>query len=389
MLKRKRLDLATKFIYMSGANVIMLESGDEAISSYGQSYGEDSEICADYRRAFENIGKFIENDARPKGGPKVKVAFLFGLHDAWTGFCQSSVWNQFDREEWGHSDPEFSWRILKEINKKRAWADNQNYGDNDLSAYPAYGTYDIMPIEAPIEVLKNYDHLIFIGWNTMTDENMDKLTEYVRCGGHLLLSGAHLNYSIKRCGEYIPPSPERLKALCGVSFSGNMIRTNYGLKFVEKSAEEKHLYPGTSNFVCDPLYSAGYLDYMDIELAGATLLAKTADCFGNHGTGEYNAVVENRIGEGLVTFVASANYPGSPALLPLYTDLVHEAVTSSARNADIKVIASDRLRYTVYEGNKMYLLNTDYDLPITAKIVYNGKEQLVTLDSLELKAIEL
>ena len=128
---------------------------------------------------------------------------------------------------------------------------------------------------------------------------------------------------------------------------------------------------------------------MNVELTSAKLLAKTCDSFRFSDTGAYTAIVENKIGDGLVTLVTSIDYPGAPALYPLYLDLVREAVTSSARNADIKVIAPDKLRYTVYEGNKIYLLNTDYDLPITAKIIYNGKEQFVTLDSLELKAIEL
>ena len=69
--------------------------------------------------------------------------------------------------------------------------------------------------------------------------------------------------------------------------------------------------------------------------------------------------------------------------------LVREIITSSARNCDIRVISSDRLRYAVYEGNKIYLLNTDYDLPITVKIIHQGKEQLITLDSLEMKSIVL
>ena len=50
---------------------------------------------------------------------------------------------------------------------------------------------------------------------------------------------------------------------------------------------------------------------------------------------------------------------------------------------------SEKLRYTVYEGNKMYLLNTDYDLPITVKIIYGENEKIVTLDSLEMKTVQL
>ncbi len=388
-LKRKRLELAAKFIYMAGTNVIMLESGDEAIASYDQKHGADSEICEDYRRTFKSIGEFIKEDFRPKGGPKTKFAFISGLHDAWGGFGQSSVWNQFEREEWGHSDPEYSWRILGELGKKRKWADNQNFGDYDESTYPAYGTYDILPIEAPIEVMEKYDYLVFLGYNAMTDANMDKLTEYARRGGRLLLSGAHLNFSAKRHGEFIPPSNDKLEKLCGVRYLASNTRTNYGVKFSSASIDEKHSYPGTKSFVCDPLYSAGYVEYMDVEVTSGKVLARTSDAFSGIGNTSHTAIVENRVGKGFVTFVASVNYPGCPALYPLYLDLVREMVSSCARNCDIRVIAPDKLRYTVYEGNKMYLLNTDYDLPISAKIIHNGKEQLVTLDSLELKAIEL
>lgn len=50
---------------------------------------------------------------------------------------------------------------------------------------------------------------------------------------------------------------------------------------------------------------------------------------------------------------------------------------------------SDRVRYSVYEGGKLYLLNTDYDMPITVKVISGGKEQTVTLESLELKVLQI
>ena len=388
VLKRKRFELANKLAYISGAKSITLESGDEAIASYGHKYSGDSELCREYRDTFNRTVDLVKNDERPVGGPKVKVAFVSGKYDAWTGFCQSSVFNQFNREEWGHGDAEYSWRVLDSIGTKRKWADNSNYGDNDTSAYPAYGMYDIVPIEADVDALSKYDTLIFLGWNTMTDENMDKLTEYVRRGGRLLMSAAHLNYSTKRSGEYIPPSKEKLEALCGCSFNGESIRTNCGTKFEYESLDEKTLYPGSKSFVIDPLYSAGYAEYMKTELSDAKVMGFASDCFWNDPP-VISTVLENKIGEGVVTLVTSKNYPGNPAVSPLYNTLVRELISSSARNADVKVIASDKLRYSVYEGNKIYLLNTDFDLPITAKIIYNGKEQLVTLDSLELKAITL
>jgi len=89
MQKRKRLDLVAKTAYMSGASLISLESGDNCITAYDQSYDNDSEICADYRKMLDGIAEYVKKDCRPKGGPKVTFGILSGLHDGWTGFCQS------------------------------------------------------------------------------------------------------------------------------------------------------------------------------------------------------------------------------------------------------------------------------------------------------------
>ena len=388
ILKRKRHELAWKYIYMQGTGTIMYESGDEEICSYGHRYTADSPLVQEFRKTIETTVKYINSDCRPKGGPKCEVAFVWGRHDAWTGFCQSSVWNQFYREEWGQNDPEYSWRILDELGAKRQWADVANFGDHDTSAYPAYGTYDIIPIEAPLEVLTKYKYLIFIGWNSMTDADMDKLYSYVENGGKLLMGAAHLNTNTARDGKFIPVSQEKIEKLFGCRLTGETERTNFGTKFMFNSQNEGMLYPGSYSFICDPLYSAGYVEYAKTELCGAEPLGFISDCFWDDRT-DINSVLEHRIGKGCATLVTSINYPGNPALYPLYRAMVREFVTASARNCDLTVCACDRLRYTVYENGKMYLLNTDYDMPIAVKVIHNGKEQVVTLDSLELKTIQI
>ncbi|MBR4888494.1 MAG: hypothetical protein IKU17_05060 [Clostridia bacterium] len=388
ILKRKRLELGYKFSYLSGSNVFCLESGDECITAYGHKYGADSVICEEYRAIMDKVWDFAQKDLRPKTGPKVKFAFVYGKDDAWGGWGASAVWNQFLREEWGHNEAEHSWRLLDELGTKRKWSDVANYGEHDLSSAPAYGLYDIVPIEAPVDVLAEYDYLVFLGWNTMTDETMDKLTEYVARGGKLLMSAAHLNRNPQRKGNVIFPAEEKIKKLFGCTFTGVTQRTNGGTKFKYTSLNEDLLPPGTLSFDCDPLYSAGYTEYAKVELCGAQPLGYYADSFGNKPTDLYT-VVENKLGSGVATLVTSLNYPGHPALFPLYRTLVREMVTASARTADVQVLASDRLRYAVYEGGKMYLLNTDYDLPIAAKIVCNGKEQNVLLEPLELKTLQI
>lgn len=388
MQKRKRLDLVAKFAYISGAGLISLESGDNCIASYDQSYEYDSGVCRDYRDMLSNIRDYIKNDTRPKGGPKATFGIISGQNDGWCGFCQTSLWNQFGREEFGHSDIEASWRLLGDIGKKRKWSDITNYGDNDTSAYPAYGTFDIVPVEADVEKISKYDYLVFLGYNTMTDDIMDKLVEYVRRGGRLLIGGAHLNYSTKHGGEFIPPPEDKLEALCGCRYTGNLVRSNLGSKLYSTSLMEEHLYPGTECFICDPILSGGYVTYMETEPSSGRALGFTSNAFLSMHT-NIASVIENRIGEGVVTLVTAIDYPGCAALYPLYNTIFREFVSSSARNCEIKVIASDRLRYTVYEGNKVYLLNTDYDLPICVKIIYKGREQLLTLAPLELKSVQL
>ena len=387
-LKRKRLSLGYKYSYMAGSSIFELESGDALLSSYGEIHERDSELCRDYRLALDEINEIIKSDSRPIGGPKVKLAFVYGLHDAWCGWGASSLWNQFFRKEWGHGPAEYSWRILDELGSKRSWSDVANYGDEDTSALPAHGMYDIIPIEADTDTLSKYDYLIFLGWNTMTEENADKLTEYVRRGGHLLMSAAHLNMSEKRDGELKLLPTEKLEALFGCRFLGEIRSTNDGVKFRSDGEGTDILYPATKSLICDPLYSAGYVRYARFMLTGANAreLAFVSDSFLDR-ISNLPAVIENRIVKGSATLVCAIDYPGHPACYPLYRAMVRETVSASAREAAIRVIGSDRLRYAVYEGDKIYLLNTDYDLPINVRLKKAGKELDITLDPLEMRAL--
>lgn len=384
-LKKKRLDLAWKFCYLSGADFIILESGDEKVHSYGESHNRDSEVCGVYRKMLADMSAFCRKDRRPLGGPKVKLAFVSGRYDSWGGFCGSSVWNQFLREEWGYNHPEYSWRMLDELGIRRKWGDVANYGDNDLSNGELY---DIIPIESDVETLCRYDRLIFLGWNTMTDTDMDKLTEYVRRGGKILMSAAHLNYNTARKGSLLLPPKEKVEALFGCAFTGKSMRTNSGTKFRRNSLDKALLYPGNDTTFCDPLYSAGYTEFLDTELLGAEPVGYLSDSFWVREEDGFYTVLENKVGAGVATLVTSSSYPGDPALYPLYRALAREWVSSSSRNSDIQVFGGDRLRWARYAGDKLYLLNTDYDLPITVKLLRDGKKETVTMAPLELRILE-
>lgn len=385
ILKRKRMSLAYKYAYLSGSQLFCLESGDEEILSYGYQMDGDSDVCQEYRAELENLTRYIREDTRPVGGPVVKVAFVQGNHDAWGGWGGSSLWNQHDRPEWGHGEAEYSWRILEELNTKRSWCDIHNFGDMDCSAAPACGMYDVIPVEAPLSALIRYDYLIFMGWNSMTDAIYDKLLAYVENGGTLLMSAAHLNYTTRRDGEKRYISNEKLEKLFGCRFTGKTVFSNDGVKFEAESLSGL-LYPGTKNKICDPLFSAGYASYLVCEPVGCFVAGECQDDFLNRPLG-MPIVVENKVGKGVAILVTSENYPGHPALMPLYRAIIREIVSQSARQSEVQVIAGGALRYAVYPDGKLYLLNTDYDLPIVVKILRKEKEQTVMLEPLELKSL--
>lgn len=389
ILKQKRLGLAYKYAYLAGSNVFCLESGDEKIMSYGYEFDTDHEYCRQYRNVMRDFTELINSDVRPRGGPKVKVAFVQGNLDGWGGWGGSSIWSQFEGEQWGHSDPEYTWRILDELGSKRSWSDVANYGNNDLSSLPAYGQYDIIPVEASLDVMENYDYLIFTGWNTITDEIYKRLEKYVENGGRLFMSAAHLNTNPERDGEVQLLYRGRFERLFGCNIDAEGIRTNMGVKFVKNSLIPEVMYPGTDDYVCDPIYSSGYASYAKVELCGGSIGAVFDDSF--FKTSEISslpiALVENRLGDGVAVLLTSLDYPGHGAVYPLYRAIVRELITASHRSCDIKVYGSDKLRFAVYEGGKIYLLNTDYDSNIEVTIERNGKQSTYTLEPCELRII--
>ena len=387
ILKRKRLELTYKYAYLAGTQLLCLESGDECLCSYGYEHPVDSPLCQDYRDILVNMMDWIRNDTRPTGGPKTSLSFISGRHDAWGGWGGSALWNQFGRPEWGHGEAEYSWRILEELGSRRSWTDIANYGQRDLSAAPGYGMYDIIPIEADLEVLCRYDRLIFLGWNSMEPEDIPKLTEYVRRGGRLLLTAAHLNTATSRNGSFQPPAEELLEPLFGCSFTGKTRFTNDGIKFTAAAPDPASLYPGTLDKCCDPIYSAGYLNWGEFRLTTGIAVGELADSFAPYPG--IPAVIQNSLGSGFATLVTSLHYPGAGALQPLYRALVRAAVTESAKSCPVQILGSDRLRWACYEGGRLYLLNTDYDLPITVQVIAGSTRQQLTLEPLELKVTEV
>ena len=390
-LKKKRLRMVYNYSYMNGAGGIILESGDLCMSSHGLRVGYDHELPVFYRKMLDEFTDFIENDNRPDGFPITKVAFVQGNLDGWSAWNSgSALWNNTGDRDWGYSAPEFTNKILSELGTKRRWCDVHNFGERDYSGAPGYGTYDIVNIGiASAQSLSAYNYLIFTGWNTMTEEIYQKLISFVKGGGRLFMCAAHLNTSEKRNGEISLINGGDVSELFGCKLSDKTAHiTNSGVKFYASQSEDI-IYPFDKGSF-DPLLSSGYANYAKTELTTAKAVAVLSNSFiETNNTDRGVAICENKLGEGYAVLLTSLDYPGKGQTYDIYRTVVRELISASHRNAKIKVFANDRVRFSVFGDNDVYLLNTDFDVPGFAQIEKNGEKTEVQLAPCEIKHLKI
>ncbi len=101
--------------------------------------------------------------------------------------------------------------------------------------------------------------------------------------------------------------------------------------------------------------------------------------------------VENKLGQGVAILCAAADYPGHPAVYPMYSVAAKALLTASHANADLKVEGSDRVRYSLFfddrTGEEMLcFLNTSVYKNCVG-YVYKGKKEELLLAPLELRVV--
>ncbi|WP_169853157.1 Ig-like domain-containing protein [Anaerohalosphaera lusitana] len=135
---------------------------------------------------------FIETHTR-RGSLNSPIAVVQGRNDAWKCFGRHSLWSQ-SGQKWKFNKAAQSWDLLKVFYPENTL--NMCGPDGWFTSTP-YGTVDILPIEAPLDVMKEYKAMIFLGWNTFDEHEFMRIRDFVFDGGTLLLSGAHLNVELQ------------------------------------------------------------------------------------------------------------------------------------------------------------------------------------------------
>ena len=135
---------------------------------------------------------FVETHSR-RGELKSNIAVIQGRNDAWKSFGRGSLWSQ-KGEKWKFNQACESFDLLKVFYPENIV---NGCGPEGWFTSTPYGSIDLLPIEAPQDVLNQYKALIFLGWNSYEKDDFLRIRDFVFNGGTLLLTAAHLNTELQ------------------------------------------------------------------------------------------------------------------------------------------------------------------------------------------------
>jgi hypothetical protein len=328
-------------------------------------YDEESALYAlhDAPRAFSDPYTFNRRtqmqtlyhyaSAIDLGKEEVGVGFLQGRYDCLVGGLQSGpdvprtkVWGMIGPETsaWEFNTPERGWELLSTF-MPGVWLYPVLQDPTRIRQFfggSPHGQVDLVPAEESAQKLAKYRLLVLPGWNTMTGELYQRLIQYVRGGGHLVLSAAQCTRHITRDflnqkKEFLLLNDGDLSLLAGVRVKG-----------VTGTISKIRWRNGPS---CD----APGLPGLATELTTGQALA--TDEQGNP------VLVENKLGKGKVWLLTVGEYWGAPAL-DAFRALLGDRLAASSE-ATTRLTGDTRdVDYHVYDcpdgWRRIALLNTDW-----------------------------
>lgn len=376
--------------FIRGADPIYAEHGLMDYKALGKNFTSDHSEVNKFRNALKNLAELAGHHPRPAGLPKAKIAVIHGNLDSFAALGQTHVWGQRHSDDMKNGTAEDSWELFNTFYQRLPWEFRYKYGNHDYSGNPPFGQVDVIPAESNLEFMQQYECLIFLGWNSMTTELYGRLAEYVKTGGHLLSTMAHLNCATGRGQPMSIINNGDIRDLFGVMVNVESPgKLSLGIKFKQNPASGNYQFPLWSPN-CDPKYCDGSFPMAGIELDSAEVLAIGSDKFVDNTWNNNEIVLTcNQSGKGIAFLVNSMEYPGHPGLRNFYRDLLR--FFSAAWHKELLVECSDRVRYAVYQENNyhiLYLLNTEENINQDALVSFGCNQNIpIRLYAGELKAV--
>lgn len=195
-----------------------------------------SPVARKYRKVISDFTAFCRKHPAPKGQPEATWAIAKGNLDLGGASYVpgGAVCGAYDlakkNPNWMNGIPEMSWETVRKavMPMPPMLAPNKNI---HFSASP-YGLCDIVSFACDNvtaeHLLKNYKVIMFAGWNTCSPKQYKILCDYVKGGGKLVIGIAHLSTDEER--NYTNLSVEKLvnkgdfTELCGFKVVGETSR---------------------------------------------------------------------------------------------------------------------------------------------------------------------
>ncbi len=297
--------------WMMGAEVLYEED------SLFNMFKEERQVWDDLliygkREITKAFYKFAKTHPRKSKSIR-NIAFIEGRYAGpFCGFNSGSgnhVWGMFGNEtpEWINLQPEKCRHLLNVLmpNANVAPLGQRNDKRRYFFTGDPYGDFDCIPVEANAEYFSNYKLLLHLGWNTMLDEDYEKLKKYVEKGGVLLTGIPQFSRHTKR--EFLKDMEDLalyrdgdLSEMCGFKVNGKGKR--YSNQWNCENRDEIS-EPEIISLPNDHAGEDGIPYLADVTLCGAEVIAW------DMVTGQ-PLLVRNKFGEGYVYTFTYWGYPG-------------------------------------------------------------------------------
>ncbi|NJP39887.1 hypothetical protein HCH52_02305 [Oscillospiraceae bacterium HV4-5-C5C] len=327
----RRYRLGLYLPYMLGMTEINTEEGFWHMEEYYSYFNRFSPACLNHLAQQQDFYRFVRTHTR-RGKFYAAAAFLQGRDDGWHGFT--------NRHPWGFNtpceEPENSWQLLKVPYPQSKPGEALYIYDcpEEASGYYSsapWGNIDVIPAESPADLLQRYRFLSFTGYNRAQKEDFDRLLAYVEAGGCLLLGWPHLTVTTDR------------EAL-----------TAYRLDYLD--------HPLLQRIAAEPVFQQDRLDGKRLQVGrlGPDSQVQIMS-YTDQGA---PLLIKRPIGAGTLWFVNAQEYPGNPALMPVYTAVLQQQLQLLQQAEPVAVQTEANALHAIYvreDGSRdVYLTAIDW-----------------------------
>lgn len=212
--------------YFGGADIIGVQCGDFFVGDLPNLAGVKVLEFAKFTKTHPKRGKQI-----------IKIGIIRGFGDMWSFiFCPGS--DELETNMFSDNRDNADYNLLNIFYPE--FGDYKHTNPDRWFTGTPYGDIDMLPWDAPLEKLKEYSLLIYTGINAMDDIQYEKLKEYVKQGGKLIMACGHLQ---KEGGDILTnfdPASSKEEIIEREIFKKD-VRDLFGVEIGEKEGEIYHL----------------------------------------------------------------------------------------------------------------------------------------------------